>query len=451
MKRLVPVCLCIPWLLANAYSQVASPAPSSVRSRSGQFIVYGCGQSSTPPSTKSLSANSSLVRLEPTLLTISCERIKQALLWRLGATDQWRGKVYLLLHPAQNPDEIILVTSSKFADGWAYRVELPDALEPERLVRALVRVLLVEWANRNAAERSVEIPLWLSEGLSEEMLATSAIDLVLQPPEAAAAGLPLRRTMREERRANPLARASEQLRTRSPLTLEELSWPEEEQLTGDAAEAYRSSAQLFVHELLRLKDGRACLCTMLGELAQYLNWQTAFLHTFGAHFERQLDLEKWWALQVVHFTGHQLAQNRSGEDSLRRLDDALRTPVQVPVPSDAPPQHAEVRLQTVIQEWDYARQRQVLQTKIQQLQMLRLRVAQPVLMLADNYLQVLQSYLRRTEKWRFATAANTARPAVRRMIEQTVKQLDALDARREMLWRSPPAAGQASPNPADSR
>ena len=91
------------------------------------------------------------------------------------------------------------------------------------------------------------------------------------------------------------------------MTFEELSWPTAANSTGAAGEFYGDSAQLFVDELLSLPDGRACLRAMVAELPRY-NWQFAFLHAFGAYFQRPLDVEKWWALQVVQFTGHDLGQ-----------------------------------------------------------------------------------------------------------------------------------------------
>jgi len=448
MKLCVQACLAACCLVTGANAQVNLPTVAAARSRSGQFTVYAGRRPSSLPNLLRFPGNTNLVRLEPTLLAVSCERIKQDLLSELGAADQWRGKIRLVLHPAENPDETIVVTSSRFANGWMYQVELPDAVEPSRFVRALVRVLLLEWANRGAGERPVEIPLWLGEGLSQQILTASRTDLVIQPSAPATVGLPQRSAATDARRFNPLARAHEQLRSRPLLTVEELSWPKEEELAGAAAETFRSAAQLFVHELLRLKDGRACLRTMLGALAQHLNWQTAFLRAFGAHFEQPLDLEKWWALQLVQFTGRELAQIWPGDESWRKLDEILRTPIQLDAATNEPPQRVEVTLQTIVREWDYERQSRVLQTKVQQLQMLRPRVAQPLAALADDYRQALDACLQRMRKTGMARTAGPPRPAVRKIIEQTVEQLDALDARREVLRQS--QAETAQPQPENS-
>jgi hypothetical protein len=448
MKQFVQGCLGICWLLASANAQVNPAGIAAVRSLSGQFIVYGSQQSSTIPIPGRLSANTNLVRLEPTLLAVSCERIKQALLGELGAPDQWRGRIHLVLHPVQNPDETIVVTSSKFADGWSYHMELPDAIEPPRFVRAMIRLLLLELTNRNAPARSTEVPLWLSEGLSQQVLATSDIDLLVSTPAPVVAGLPQGHTTREMRKFNPLIRTQEQLHLGSLLTVEELSWTTEELLLGDTAVIFRNSAQLFLSELLRLKDGRACLRVMLGALPQCLNWQTAFFQAFRLHFQQPLDLEKWWALHVVHFTGRNPAPAQSDDESGRKLDELVRIPVQVRGSTNDPPQRAEATLQTIVQEWDYASQRQALQGKVWQLQMLSPRVAQPLQGLADEYRQTLEAYLRKVGKTGLSLTARPPNPAVRRVIEQTVNQLNVLDARREALRSS--QTGPAPPPPGDA-
>ena len=49
------------------------------------------------------------------------------------------------------------------------------------MIRAIVQTLLLEVANRQARERSAEIPLWLAEGLTQHLLAAAEADLVLEP------------------------------------------------------------------------------------------------------------------------------------------------------------------------------------------------------------------------------------------------------------------------------
>src|SRR6185436_10896685 len=122
--------------------------------------------------------------------------------------------------------------------------------------------------NRRARTQTVELPPWLVEGLAAHLLATAG-NVLAPHPNAGLAGPQLR--------SDPLARARQVLREHAPLTLDELNWPAAEHFSDARLEEYRSSAQLFVHELLRTPHGRACLQEMLVMLPEYLNWQTAFL------------------------------------------------------------------------------------------------------------------------------------------------------------------------------
>src|SRR6185295_12273520 len=100
--------------------------------------------SALPAPALNLAANTNFVRLEPTLLTVSCERIKQILGHELGATAPWRGRIYLTVNSAQTSDETITIASQSFKDGWRYGVELPEVVERARFVRVMVQVLLLE-------------------------------------------------------------------------------------------------------------------------------------------------------------------------------------------------------------------------------------------------------------------------------------------------------------------
>jgi hypothetical protein len=401
-------------------------------SLSRQFIIRD------PPSangffpTLDLSAVPHLVRFEPTLLAVSCERIKKALLEVIEARDHWRGAVFLELHPARSVDETIVITSFLGDGEWTYCVDLPDTLQAARLVSAVVQVLLLEMANRNSGN-CAELPAWLAEGLTRQIILSSDVDLVLESPKG---GWSLNSL--SWRKSNPLARAHDELRDLAPLTLAELSWPGPGQLDGEAGEAYRSSAQLFVYELLRLERGPACLRTFIERLPGHLNWQISLLDAFRSHFGGQLDLEKWWALQLVDFTGRDPSQTWPSGESWRKLDEIIRPPVQIRTKADELPLRAEVTLQTIVREWEYSRQSGILREKIQQLLLLRLKVSQDLVPLVDDYRRTLESYLRNKEK--MSVTPMGRRPAVRGAdgyTRDTVERLDWLDTRREALRAQP--------------
>src|SRR5207247_8112590 len=93
-------CFLLLWLPAVfadvADGQISLPQMASARSRSGQFVVQApAGRTTVPP--RSLATNANIVRLEPALVTVSCERIRQLLWHEIGATAPWQGKIYLAL------------------------------------------------------------------------------------------------------------------------------------------------------------------------------------------------------------------------------------------------------------------------------------------------------------------------------------------------------------------
>src|SRR5665647_2512033 len=176
-------------------------------------------------------------------------------------------------------------------------------------------------ANRTAQTRPAEIPLWLVEGLSQLLLTSSEVALTLSPPRPTANGISYAATVVNARKQSFREQAQKQLRGRTPLTFESLSWPAEAPSSGDPGDLYRGSAELFVGELLRLPDGRERLRAMLAQLPQHYNWQFAFLRAFDAFFERPLDVEKWWALSVAQATGRDVQQPWTLQESWQNLNE----------------------------------------------------------------------------------------------------------------------------------
>lgn len=442
--RMVAVAVLLGVLRGVAIAQPAGSDLVSARSHSGQFVVYAGRFATTPPPVFGLATNQNFIRLEPTLATVSCERIKQALMRELGATAPWRSTVYLVLHPARAPGDAITVTSERFKSGWQYRVDFPDLVERSRYVRVIVQVLLLEMANRTAQTRPTEIPPWLVEGLSQLLLASNEVELTLSSPTASANGLNYRATTVNARKEGLREQAHKSLHGRPPLTFESLSWPDVDSLSGDVGDLYRGSAQLFVGELLRLPDGRGCLRAMLAQLPQHHNWQFAFLRAFNAFFERPLDVEKWWALSATQATRRDLAQTWTLEESWRKLDQTIRFAVQVRTGTNELPLHAEITLQTVIREWDSARQTQSLTNTLRELAMLRLHIAQEFVGLVQDYYQTLETYLQQSD--RAGAAFSTKKAGQPDAFETAIQQLNALDARREALRPAPkPVAGSQAP------
>ncbi len=422
--------------LAVARAQTFLPNAISARSVSGQFSVIGGRQISPLASLPAVLTNASLVRLEPALLAISAERAKGALWRELGVGGQWRGQIFLALRPARSFDEEVFVISTRFNDGWSYRVELPDIVSRTRLSRALASVLLLELANRKAGERSAEIPTWLADGLAQELLADSPAKMFFFPPPTKIENrVPVNRSIAVKRGVDPLAAARRVLQDRPALTFDQLSWPDDAQMSGADGGLYFASAQLFVSDLLRLNGGPEHLRSMLDTLPNYYNWQTAFSAAFSAEFPKPIDLEKWWALQTVSFVSRDAGPQWTPAVSLEKLDEILSVPVESRSASNDLPSLRDISLPDAIRTLDPAQQAEVLQTILRDLQLAQLRMAAPLAALNDQYRRVLAAYL----------GENSGAPELRSWVKNpprkpgaggTLKKLDALDAQRRALEAS---------------
>jgi len=411
---------------------------NSLHSVSGQFIVIGPAPASPPTFLPGTAANTNLVRLEPAVLLVSAERIKQSL-WRelgIAANAPWQGKIFLILHPAQSPDEDVVIVSQPFLNGRDYRIQLPDVLSQTRFLRALTDALLLELANRNATgTRTAEIPAWLTDGLAQQLADSGLPEIVLSAPGKLVNGVPQSRTVATRRGLDPLADARRVLRDHAALTFAQLNWPTEAQLGGDDGGAYRRSAELFVSELLDLKSGPAHLRAMLAALPGCYNWQTAFQTAFRENFPRPLDVEKWWALQVVSFVAHDPGPRWTPDVSREKLDEILSVPVEVWTASNALPARTEVSLQAAIRNFEPSRQTAILETKLRDLELALLRMAPPLAALTDDYRLAIAGYLGQNPETRPPPWSKHPLPP-KTSLRATLKKLDDLDLRRQAIEAS---------------
>jgi hypothetical protein len=393
VKRLPLALLLVTGWAGWAQSPSAS-APSHFTSASGQFTVQAGPDWKPSPAVWGTAEDPDVVQLTPTLLTVSAERLRQHLQRELEDRSNWSGRVLLELEPARVPRDTLRVVAELQSGRWQYRVTLPERMRRAGYLRALIEINLLEMANSRSAGRCAEVPTWLIEGLTGHLLASQAWQLILEPPQMTIRGVNLSPYYVESVNWQPLRLAHAQLQTNAPLTIEELGWPTEAGLEGRAGLVYRHCAQLLVTQLFRLPQGRRQLLAFIHTLATHYNWQVSFLEAFRADFPSLRSLEKWWALQVAHFTGRELDSICTHEDSVARLRDAVRVPVQVRLQTNDAPMHSTVSLQTVITEWDAARQAEALQQTLNRLALLRARLAPDLLSLLDDYRLSLGDYLR---------------------------------------------------------
>ena len=463
MKRWV-VAFCCLLAFGQAFAQPDTDVVA-VRSASGQFNVYGPRNTGLPfaaaerggapgvfilePLPARLIARGPAVKpgpgipLEPSLLVTSCEHIKQALLSELGQPDQWRGTIALFINPDLPENHSPVPVQVLQAGRWVYRMALPARMEPQVLLRSIVGVLLMEMANRGAGSQPAEVPFWLAAGLSARLEADNLATLVLRPESH------IDLSQQHDPRVDPLR---DRFHQQPPITFQELSWPQPEQLTGTNLDFYMASAQLFVGKLLALNDGKSCLRNLVGGLSQHLNWQTSFLEAFGPHFSRLLDVEKWWALTSINYVGLDFALRYGPDESWKNLQRALDVPVEVHFSPDRLPTQAEVNLQEIIGTWEPEKAADALQRVADGLAVLRARLDPDLTELLDGYLSTVRSYLNDTARDKRVWLANYHQSEWVALRNAACKQLDSLDARREglraqYLSRTEPASVQGGRNP----
>jgi len=425
----------------------AVPLKPVVSSASGQFVILD-RRGAPPPALPGASKDKGYFDLEPPLLAVSCERIKNALNSELGVTTQWRGKIHITISPVSKTQDDYAIVAERFRDGWKYQLNLPQRVEREMFVRTILQALLLEMANRSAGERSAEVPLWLVEGLTQKLLIAREAEVILPPPGLAIRSLHVSPTLIQDDDLDWLENARRVLRDRPPLTLAELSWPKPEEFAGPEGEVFRCSAQLFVTELLQLKQGREALRATVAGLAGCYNWQTAFLRAFQSQFTNQLALEKWWTLQAIYFVGRNPQSLWNSEESFRKLDETLHTAVAIRRSSGEMPARAEVSLQAIIREWDTVRQLTAFRNKERELELTRTRVSPEYTALTDDYLRVVKYYLQQRMSTSAIHANLAAMPSGQRKAAlEVIHALDELDANRHAARPRSPDSWSAIPPP----
>ena len=440
------------WLVALP-TPAAGPRQFITQSQSGQFSVQGPAAARNKIAPPGEPARTNLLALDPPRLTVMCERVKHAILGELQAPDEWRGRIFINLHQPQAPDEPVLVHAQYTLQGWAYWMDVPNEIEPPRLLLALVEVILQEIANRHANERPAEIPPWLAPGMAAHLRTSLGFQFVLQDNTPAlsfgsfATVEHAERTVRVERWAEPLRIIRLRLGERLPLAFDELNWPTDAQLEEPPGGLYETSSYFFVISLLRLKGGPACLRGFLEDQAwRHLNWHTGFLQAFKPHFQTLRDVDKWWALQIATLTGRDPSKTYTLKESWQKLEEILVVPVRIRHGTTNAAQNADVPLQTIIGDWPYARQRAILRQKIVQLQALRLRLCRELVNLADDYRKTLEQYIHRREQT--AGGDRNALPDSPRLaIREAIRRLDVLDEIRADMkqYGTSPAAETALP------
>jgi hypothetical protein len=211
-----------------------------------------------------------------------------------------------------------------------------------------------------------------------------------------------------------------------------LSWPTDSQMEGADGGAYLASAQLFQYDLLQMKNGREKMRGLLQKLPLYMNWQTPFFLVFGNYFKTPVDVEKWWALEVVNFAARAPGPRWTTDVSLARLDELMSVPVEFRSDSNALPSHAEISLQDALKNLDPAQRELVVRTKVRDFAVVGFMLAPPYGDLAGGYRAALTDFLGESKPNPRTSIVNrhASQMVLKASLAYTLAKLDALDRRR---------------------
>lgn len=428
---------------ASAQSNLLMDAPVTARSVSGEFVVHGRGPGLPAPQSEVRQVGTNpVVRLRPDLLVVTAERVKRGIERLLDVRDSCRGTVHLQLRDPVRVTGPLAIQAKAFRDGWQYYAVIPDEVGWERLIRGLTEMVLLERANRaNSGEECALVPLWLTSGLYQLMIAAEGRDLVTE------SGTLINRS---QRRPDPLRDVRAMLDGREPMSFSEISLMTVEQLEDPAQFAFfQASAALLTHQLLREDLGSPLMVEFIRRLPESLNWQTVFLRVYGDHFPRLLDVEKWWAVAAAEVLASDSRQQWSRERVLARLAELLVETAETRPDTNSPAVRQDIPLRELLVTWDFDSQKDVIRRKASQMRALGLRAPSGVAPLVGESARVLEDYMAVRGR---PASLNTGKTLIevrgQLVAEAAARKLAALEVQIEYERQHAPPAPPAPADPA---
>ena len=218
-------------------------AASVARSHGGQFVVYGS------PAYQSLFQESTIpagcVRLEPELLAIGAGRVRSAILEQLRLTDRRAVPIEIAILPVSSNNRALTIHSTRYNDGWQFRLGVPYEVEETKLLKGLTHLVLIDLANHGSAS-GAELPDWLSEGFTRLITGSIGPAYLMQRQGY---------QNQETRGYDLLARSRDTLRKTVPVSFGDIVSGQPKEAVSPEVRA--AAAHLMVHDLLFRPDGPA--------------------------------------------------------------------------------------------------------------------------------------------------------------------------------------------------
>lgn len=401
-----------------------------VVSQSGQFSVVGQSTLMQQSFAEGRLLPSTF-NLDPQFLAISAERVKTSIYALLQLPSGYQSRIQLNLLPGRRAGFPIVLFPTLYSDGWKFQLNLPEEVDETKLTQALIQVVLMEIAQRNAV-RTPELPPWLVDGITENVMYTGGPSLIVRSPSQLDTRKISSHTFGWKYRLHDsLTDTRELLRTNVPPSYTQLSFATYNVNDPGQRAIYRSACHLFVRGLLSLPDGPSRFVTFLQTLPTTLNWQTAFFRAYSSQFQRPLDVEKWWALKLFEFTSRDHRQTWTPLVSLSRLEVQLITHLEWHSSTNSVPSPHALRLQELVKDRNLDLQKQVLVAKLFELQALQVNLSPDVAEIAERYREIVSTYLE--ARTRLQTQFDTRLPESVRfdnIVRPAVRGLDQLDATR---------------------
>lgn len=443
------------------------PSSTPIRSRTGQFLVLGdtdLADPGAPPAIRvpvgpqrTLTLNPlrpldplSPAALSPSVLSVSCERVKAGVLRILRMEDRYRGSMVVRIIKTRARIAPASIVATQYADGWRYTLEIQERIPSTLLVRTMVEAVLLEIANRANGGPLNPIPLWLSEGITTLVIGESGQELVPQ----------LNREFKDPRRSmDPMVAIAARLSGRPPMDFGELASPAEA-LPSDTERFpwFQGSSALLVHQLRSMGGAPGSLGRLIWAFNQTLNWQTAFLRTYSGDFHTLLEVEKWWGVMAMAFQVQDSAQRTTPDALAAQVRSVLLETAETAASTNGVPDRRTLRISEIIKGWPHSAHGPVLDRKLVQLRfMSRLGVAlirrdgidpasraaiERTVELTDQLLQVLFRY----QEARSGGATGGGRrgdldPRTRLLVSTTASRIGAIE---EALLDTAPAPSASS-------
>ena len=403
------------FLIGSYISLQAEPPRRSILTKSRQHTISSTLINPRPIPSDKAKPIPDYIHLSPYKLAHFVETVKDCVLRRLQLPprEKWIGRIHLNIFPGDSNDSIIF-KRKRFINRWDYRLDLPEVMDSQDLVRAIVTVQLEEFAARNSAI-APPIPSWLIDGLTK-LIQEKNGPLLFVPFQSAAGGVlnysPSNDSMKNIRRI---------IQTSDPISFLDISLPPVSLQSGDGRKTLESYCALLVSKILSKPDGPKRMKFFLRELPKHKNNQHAFLTAFN--FKSMLKAEQWWTLAQAQFRSRDAFNRWIPGIALTHLQDALQIKVPLNKKSIKKSEIKIIPIQEFLKTGTYDEHQSKLAPLLQKLIVIQISSPPKTARLIRDYRSTFGLYLKQDKKLDLHSKPS----AQKTLLMLTIQKLEQLD------------------------